>query len=119
MSVIGHNANVDGPGDGVVELNVLDPAFRPDSAAVAAARAANWYARTPIGFAVLRHREATALLADQLEWHRREDKAGWWEFFRLKVLTDEDLLDERGALSGLVHNQRLSVAYPNLKKPRS
>jgi cytochrome P450 len=65
VSIIGHNANVDGPGSGVVELNVLDPAFRPDSAAVAAARAANWYARTPIGFAVLRHREATALLADR------------------------------------------------------
>ncbi|MBL1079392.1 cytochrome P450 [Nocardia sp. 2] len=49
----------------VAELNVLDPGFRPDGPEVAAARAANWYARTPIGFAVLRHREATAFLADR------------------------------------------------------
>ncbi|WP_280445684.1 cytochrome P450 [Nocardia brasiliensis] len=62
MSMAGHEV---GSAGGVVELNVLDPAFRPDSAEVAAARAANWYARTPIGFAVLRHREAAALLADR------------------------------------------------------
>jgi cytochrome P450 len=55
--------------DTVAELNVLDPTFRPDSAEVAAARAARWYARTPIGFAVLRHAEATALLGDRrLRW---------------------------------------------------
>ncbi|MGW4844906.1 cytochrome P450 [Nocardia brasiliensis] len=54
-----------GSAGGVAELNVLDPAFRPDSPEVAAARAANWYARTPIGFAVLRHREAAALLVDR------------------------------------------------------
>ena len=42
------------------------------------------------------------LLANLLAWHRRESKADWWEYFRLRDLTDEDLLDERGALSGLV-----------------
>ena len=41
------------------------------------------------------------LLANLLDWHRRESKADWWEYFRLKDLTDEDLLDERGAISGL------------------
>ena len=41
------------------------------------------------------------LLAYMLEWHRREDKAGWWEFFRLRELSDEALLDEKAALSGL------------------
>ncbi|WP_084655408.1 cytochrome P450 [Nocardia altamirensis] len=60
MTIIEHT------GDGsVTVLNVLDPAFRPDSAQVLAARAEHWYARTPIGFAVLRHREAAALLADR------------------------------------------------------
>jgi predicted RecB family nuclease len=43
------------------------------------------------------------LLAYMLEWHRREDKAGWWEFFRLRELSDEALLDEKSALSGLEH----------------
>lgn len=49
----------------VAFLDVLDSEFRPDSAEVEAARAAHWYARTPIGFAVLRHREASLLLADR------------------------------------------------------
>jgi len=41
------------------------------------------------------------LLAQMLEWHRREDKAVWWELFRLSDLTAEDLLDEKAGLSGL------------------
>jgi hypothetical protein len=44
---------------------------------------------------------AKYLMAYMLEWHRREDKATWWEYFRLKELSDEELLDERDAISGL------------------
>ncbi len=41
------------------------------------------------------------LLAHTLDWHRREQKAQWWEYFRLSGLTAEELLDERAGLSGL------------------
>ena len=41
------------------------------------------------------------LLAHTLDWHRREQKALWWECFRLSDLGAEDLLDERAGLSGL------------------
>jgi predicted RecB family nuclease len=41
------------------------------------------------------------LLAHILDWHRREEKAIWWEYFRLSALTAEDLMEERAALSGL------------------
>jgi predicted RecB family nuclease len=41
------------------------------------------------------------LLAYILDWHRREEKAAWWEYFRLCDLSAEDLLEERAALSGL------------------
>lgn len=41
------------------------------------------------------------LLAHVLEWHRREGKAPWWEFFRLRDLSEEELLDEPAAVSGL------------------
>ena len=41
------------------------------------------------------------LLANILDWHRREEKAVWWEYFRLADLSAEDLLDERAGLSGL------------------
>ena len=45
--------------------------------------------------------QARWLLAHLLEWHRREEKAAWWEYFRLRDLPLDDYLDERSALSGL------------------
>jgi uncharacterized protein len=42
--------------------------------------------------------QATWLLAQLLGWHRREDKATWWEFFRLTDLTPEELVDEDAAI---------------------
>ncbi len=51
--------------------------------------------------------QARWLLANLLEWHRREDKVAWWEFFRLCDLTEEELLDERAAISKLVYIGRL------------
>jgi predicted RecB family nuclease len=45
--------------------------------------------------------QARWLLASMLEWHRREDKAVWWEYFRLRELSDEALFDERAAIAGL------------------
>ena len=44
---------------------------------------------------------ARFLMAYLLDWHRREDKAVWWEYFRLRDLTDEELLDERAAVAQL------------------
>ncbi|MER8759870.1 AAA family ATPase [Mesorhizobium sp. M0976] len=41
------------------------------------------------------------LLAHLLDWHRREEKAPWWEFFRLRDLSEEELLAEKAALAGL------------------
>jgi AAA domain len=49
------------------------------------------------------------LLSHLLDWHRREVKSEWWEYFRLGELTDEELLDERSALSGLTFAERLGV----------
>lgn len=49
------------------------------------------------------------LLANLLDWHRREDKAEWWEFFRLRDLTDEDLLHEKSALAGLRFLERIGM----------
>ena len=41
------------------------------------------------------------ILAHCLDWHRREKKVSWWDFFRLCDLPAEDLLDERAGLGGL------------------
>jgi uncharacterized protein len=45
--------------------------------------------------------EARALMADLLEWHRRDAKPGWWRFFHLHDLTDDELLGEPDAIAGL------------------
>ena len=45
--------------------------------------------------------QARWVLANILDWHRREEKAVWWEFFRLSECTVEELMDERGALAQL------------------
>jgi predicted RecB family nuclease len=45
--------------------------------------------------------QARWILAHTLDWHRREEKTVWWEYFRLSGLSSDDLFDERAALSGL------------------
>src|SRR5580704_8278546 len=49
------------------------------------------------------------LLAQLLDWHRREDKATYWEGYRLAELNGEDLLEERAGLAGLKFLERLLV----------
>ena len=46
--------------------------------------------------------KARWLLANLLEWHRREDKTAWWEFFHLRSLSTDELVDNRAAISKLV-----------------
>ena len=41
------------------------------------------------------------LLAQLLNWHRRENKSFWWRYFHLRTLTDEELREETDALSEL------------------
>jgi RNase H-like protein len=48
-----------------------------------------------------KEQHACWILAHILDWHRREEKAIWWEYFRLRGLSSEELLDERAGLSGL------------------
>ena len=55
----------------------------------------------PIPQSGTRSSRPVGFLANILDWHRREEKAVWWEYFRLADLSAEDLLDERAGLSGL------------------
>ena len=41
------------------------------------------------------------LLAQMLEWHRREEKSMWWEYFRLCDLSDAELIEDQSAIGGL------------------
>ncbi|HEX5031850.1 MAG TPA: TM0106 family RecB-like putative nuclease, partial [Candidatus Eisenbacteria bacterium] len=46
-------------------------------------------------------------LANLLEFHRREEKAPWWEYFDLQRKSDEELLEESAGLSGLAFVERV------------
>jgi len=41
---------------------------------------------------------ARVLLADLLEWHRRENKPAWWRYFYVRTLSSSDLVNEPDAL---------------------
>ncbi|HEX8878843.1 MAG TPA: TM0106 family RecB-like putative nuclease, partial [Candidatus Acidoferrum sp.] len=53
--------------------------------------------------------QARWLLAQLEDWHRREDKAAYWEGYRLADLDDADLLEDRAGLAGLKFLRRLQL----------
>jgi hypothetical protein len=40
-----------------------------------------------------------------LDWHGREKKAVWWEYFRFRDLSPQDLLRERPGLADITFRQ--------------
>ena len=56
---------------------------------------------TACGQRATHHDHVRWLLAYLIDWHHREEKAEWWEFFRLRELPEEDLFDEPKAIAGL------------------
>jgi uncharacterized protein len=63
------------------------------------------------------HDHVRWLLAYLIDWHHREEKAEWWEFFRLRELPEEDLLDEPKAIAGLEHVGELGPFLSKKGKP--
>ena len=53
------------------------------------------------GSARTREQKAKALLADLLDWHRRDAKPQWWRYFYVRTLSAAELIDEPDALGGL------------------
>jgi uncharacterized protein len=92
-------------------VQIPRPVFGPDGAPNP--NVAEWLARVAAVFdrliadvpvdAVERTPEQQArwLLANLLDWHRREMKATWWEYFRLDDLSADDLRDEKRGLADL------------------
>ncbi|WP_158994008.1 TM0106 family RecB-like putative nuclease [Mucilaginibacter sp. L196] len=46
--------------------------------------------------------EGRWILAGMLDWYRREDKSKWWEYYRLRELPEDELLEEKAALAYLL-----------------
>lgn len=56
------------------------------------------------------------VLAQMLDWYRREKKSKWWEVLRLIDLTDEELLEEKSAIAQLRYtgnnfSEKQSIVY--------
>src|SRR5437660_3400671 len=45
--------------------------------------------------------QARYLLAHSLNWHRREGKSEWWEYYRKCSLTDEQLVEDREGIGAI------------------
>ncbi len=58
------------------------------------------------------------LLAYMLDFHRREEKPGWWKYFDMRDSSDEILMDNPDAVVGLEHSERLElVRHATTGKP--
>ena len=51
--------------------------------------------------------EACWILAQLLEWHRREEKVAWWEYFLLNDMPADEFIDEADGLAHLKFVDRL------------
>jgi cytochrome P450 len=113
--------------DDVALINVLDPAFRTDSPEIVAAQDADWYARSPLGPAVLRHAEAAALLRDpRLRPGSRETlmaqgvmdgvAARWWLDTLLNTMEAPDHTRLRRLVTGVFTARRIEQLVPTLRR---
>src|SRR5438094_928381 len=48
-----------------------------------------------------KEQQARYLLAHSLNWHRREGKSEWWEYYRKCSLTDEQVAEDREAIGAV------------------
>ena len=53
--------------------------------------------------------QAQWLLGNMIQFHWREEKATWWEYFRMRELSDAEYFDEQTALAGLQFVEALPI----------
>ncbi|MEO8229081.1 MAG: TM0106 family RecB-like putative nuclease [Chloroflexota bacterium] len=54
------------------------------------------------------------LLAQLLDWHRRNDKPAWWDYFRLRKLSPVELVDESEPIGDLTYAGVVGVEKKSL-----
>ena len=97
-------------------LDLLDPGFDPVGPQVRAAREAHWCARTPVGLAVLRHAQVSALLSD------RRLVQGSHHILSSQDLTDGPLVEWMNAIILTIEGEdhtRLRRLYNKAFTPRA
>jgi uncharacterized protein len=84
----------------------------PEAVAVASAAADRLAAELTANVAVdpqqrTAEQRALWLLAALLDWHRRDTKPGWWEYFARQDASDDELVDDASSIGGLVFDTEL------------
>ena len=79
---------------------VVEPVRAPEDPEVTRIRSA-LLAGVAAKFSWTDEERARVLLADLLDWHRREDKPAWWRYFYVRELSPAELIGEPDALGGL------------------
>ena len=62
--------------------------------------------------------QARWILAFIIDWHRRENKATWWEYFRLQDLSAEELLEEKAAIGRLQYVETIERSKQGIPTDR-
>jgi uncharacterized protein len=57
---------------------------------------------------------ARLLLARLLDFHRREDKATWWEYFARCEMSEDELIEDRSCLGGLKYVEQVGAVKQSL-----
>jgi uncharacterized protein len=58
--------------------------------------------------------KARLLLARLLDFHRREDKATWWEYFARCEMSEDELIEDRSCLGGLRYMEQVGAVKQSL-----
>ncbi len=61
---------------------------------------------------------ARFLLAHMMEFHRREDKASWWDYYRVRALEESEHAEERRAIVGLEFLETVEAKAAPLQRYR-
>jgi len=65
-----------------------------------------------------KEQQAQWILAYTLDWHRRELKAVWWEYFRLRDLNVDELIDEKSAIGRLQYLETIDYSKTGIPTDR-
>ena len=60
--------------------------------------------------------DALFILAHMMEFHRREDKAAWWEYFRILALEKSEYAEDRRAIVSLRFSEELTAGRAPLHR---
>lgn len=77
------------------------PQSRPTSPAQRTSPTAGAAEQVELDLAARLRAAGHELLGDLVQYHRREARPGWWDYFRLTDLEDDELIEDGSALGGL------------------